>query len=130
MRTFEQISADARPGAAFSNSGQFEYWASGPRGCHSCRNDNEQTERYCPILSVAMCNGTTPAEWITFSDEDEIHGSYTCTEYDGRSDGDDDPGPEPGPPPVIEGQVDMFEVFADRIADQASAQTIQRETAS
>ena len=123
MRTAEQIEATARPGSAFSNSSQFEYWASN-RGCWTCRNDDQATEKWCPILGVALSSGKTPAEWVTFSEQDEIHGNYTCTEYDERRDDGpddgDDPEPDPGPPPVIDGQIDIFEVFAERIADEAS----------
>jgi len=43
----------------------------------------------------------------------------TCTEFERRrgDDGDEAPAPEPEPPPVCEGQVDMFEVFADQIVE-------------
>jgi hypothetical protein len=128
MRTPDQILADARGGSAFSNSSQFEYWASN-RGCWTCRNDDAETEKWCPILGVALSSGKTPAEWVTFSEKDEIYGNYTCTEYDERrdDDGDDDgsePDPTPGPAVELEGQIDMFEVFAEKIADDASvAQT-------
>lgn len=119
MRTYDEIAADAREGRAFSNSTSYEIWAS-RRGCYTCRNDDDATEKWCPILTVAISIGKTPAEWVEL-DPDEIQ-NYTCTEYDERRDGggDDEPEPEPGPPPVIEGQIDMFEVFADRIADEAS----------
>jgi hypothetical protein len=122
MRSYDEIAASAREGSAFSNSSQFEYWASN-RGCWTCRNDDAETEKWCPILGVALSSGKTPAEWVTFSEEDEIHGNYTCTEYDERRDDDpdDDGEPDPGPPPVIAGQVDMFEVFAEQITDQAAA---------
>lgn len=127
MRTYDQIIADARPGSPFSNSTQFEIWAAN-RGCYTCRNDDlgeGGDEKHCPILSASLM-GVTPKEWTTATDEDHIHGNYTCSEYDERPDDDggpddpDDPEPDPGPPPVIEGQVDMFEVFADQIAEQAA----------
>lgn len=121
MRTSDEILADARGGTAFSNSSQFEYWASN-RGCWTCRNDDAETEKWCPILGVALSSGKTPAEWVTFSERDEIHGNYSCTEYDERRDDGpgDDPEPVPGSPaPEIDGQVDMFEVFAEQIANQA-----------
>jgi hypothetical protein len=132
MRSFSEIAADAQPGSAFSNNSQFEYWAGGPRGCYSCRNDSMDRpgpEKFCPILSVAVTGGGIPQEWTTGTDEDHIHGNYTCTEYDrrpdGGGDGDDEPEPDPGPPPVMEGQIDLFEVFADRIADEASAMQVE-----
>lgn len=123
MRTADEILADARDGSAFSNSTSFEIWA-GNRGCWTCRNDDDATEKWCPILGVALSSGKTPAEWLELSDDVQ---DYTCTEYDERRDDgdDDDSEPPPGPPPAeIDGQIDMFEVFADRIADQASAATV------
>jgi hypothetical protein len=129
MRSYDEILADIKPGPAFSNSDQFEYWADGPRGCYSCRNDSmgggpDEPEKFCPILSAAVGGAGIPQEWTTVTDEDHIHGDYTCAEYDERPDdeGDDGPDPEPTPPPVIAGQIDMFEVFADRIVDEASVQ--------
>lgn len=126
MRIYEQIMADATDGPAFSNSTQFEVWAAN-RGCYTCRNDdlgeNGGVEKFCPILSASLM-GVIPREWTTATAEDDLHGNYTCTEYDERpDDGDegDDPEPEPEPPPVIDGQIDMFEIFADRIVEQASA---------
>lgn len=124
MRTYDEIAASARDGSAFSNSTSFEIWAAN-RGCWTCRNDDDATEKYCPILSVALATGKTPAEWVEMSDRIQ---DYTCTEHDPRPDDDDDdgPGPEPdpGPPPVMEGQIDMFEVFADRIAETASTEAV------
>jgi hypothetical protein len=125
MRTYDEISADAREGSAFSNSTQFEIWAAG-RGCYSCHNDDlgiGGDTLHCPILSAALM-GVTPREWTAETDEDHVYGRYVCSEYDERPDDDDgpdgDPEPDPGPPPVIDGQIDMFEVFADRIADEVS----------
>jgi hypothetical protein len=123
MRSYDEIAADARDGRAFSNGTSFENWASS-RGCYTCRNDDAATEKWCPILTVALSTGKTPAEWVEF-DEKSIQ-NYTCSEYDERrdegGDGEDpDPDPTPGPAEEIAGQIDMFEVFADRIANEASA---------
>lgn len=127
MRTYDEIEADARPGRAFSNSTSFEIWSYN-RGCGTCRNDDDATEKWCPILTVAITSGKTPAEWLEL-DENRIQ-DYTCTEYDERRDDgpdDDEPEPDPTPMPVaeIDGQIDMFEVFAENIADEAS--TVQAE---
>jgi hypothetical protein len=131
MRTSDEILADARGGSAFSNSSQFEYWASN-RGCWTCRNDDAETEKWCPILGVALSSGKTPAEWVTFSEKDEIHGDYTCTEYDERrDDGDDDgsgPDATPGPALELESQIDMFEVFAEKIVDETSTMDAKAAT--
>ncbi len=130
MRTSDQIQADAadddRP---FSNSTEYEIWANNGRGCYDCANDDEDTEKWCPILGVAI-TGSWTAEWTRRTRTWEIggkSGSYDvvdeCTEFEHRrdDDGDSAPEPEPGPPPVIAGQVDMFEVFAEQIADQAAS---------
>lgn len=124
MRTYDEIAETARAGRAFSNSTSFEIWSAN-HGCWTCRNDDDATEKYCPILSVALASGKTPAEWVEMSDRVQ---DYTCTEYDRRPDDDDgddpEPEPDPGPPPVIEGQVDMFEVFAEQIAETATAEQV------
>jgi hypothetical protein len=124
MRTEEQIAADAADKSAFSNGTEYEIWAG--RWCYECVNDNAETETYCPILSVALL-GSWPTEWTRRRVEWQIgdgSGSYeavdTCTEFERRCEGGGDPEPTPEPPPVIDGQVDMFEVFADQIAEQAS----------
>jgi hypothetical protein len=117
------VPADARESRAFSNSTQFEIWAAN-RGCWTCTKDDQATEKWCPILTSALTGGI-PQQWTCATEEDYLHGNYTCSEYEERPDddgggGEDDPEPDPGPSPVIEGQIDMFEVFADKIADEAS----------
>ncbi len=128
MRNYDEIYSDATPGSPFSNSSQYEIWAAN-RGCGTCRNDDAETEKWCPILSAALM-GVTPREWTTETEKDRIHGNYTCSEYDHRPDDDggggDDPEPDPGPPPVIEGQIDILEVFADRIVDALPAPEVVR----
>lgn len=125
MRTADQIQADASADRPFSNHSEYDLWADGGRGCYDCTQDNPETEKYCPILSVALL-GNWPKEWARRTVESR-YGSYEtvgeCTEFEERRDdgGDDEPEPDPGPPPVVEGQIDMFEVFAERIADEASA---------
>lgn len=115
------IPAEARSGRAFSNHTQFEIWAAN-RGCWTCTKDDDATEKWCPILSSALIGGI-PEQWTCETETDWLHGNYTCSDYEERrdDDGDDDPEPEPEPPPVIEGQIDIFEVFADHIADEAAA---------
>ncbi len=130
MRTYEEIAADAGPRSPFSNSTEFEIWASNGRACYDCLNDgigSTGDEPHCPILSASLLS-TWPKEWTVRKVHWEIggeSGSYDavgeCIEFEERrdDDGDDEPDPEPGPPPVIEGQVDPFEVFADDVAEQA-----------
>lgn len=115
------VPAEARKGSAFSNHTQFEIWSAN-RGCGTCTKDDDVTEKWCPILSSALIGGIPP-QWTCATEEDWVHGNYTCSDYEERRDddgADDDPEPEPEPPPVIDGQIDMFEVFADHIADEAS----------
>lgn len=136
MRTDEEIMADAENRSPFSNGSEYDYWAG--RWCYRCVKDNAETETWCPILSVAML-GNWPKEltrhYVKFGariegtdrvevsettpdDPDGCAFVDTCTEFEERRDDDgDDPEPEPGPP-VIDGQVDMFEVFADQIVEQ------------
>lgn len=128
MRTREEITADAEPRSAFSNGTEYDMWAD--RWCYSCVNDDANTEKWCPILSVALL-GSWPKEWLRRRVHWQIgdgSGEYdavdTCTEFEERREPrDGDPEPEPEPTPVIAGQVDIFEVFADQIAEQASERT-------
>jgi hypothetical protein len=128
MRTNEQIMADAADDHPFSNHSEYDMWAGSGTGCYDCLNDDEPTEKYCPILSAALL-GKWPREWTRAAHRWEIgdkSGSYEvvdeCTEFERRrDDGGDDPEPEPEPPPVVEGQVDMFEVFADQIAEHVES---------
>jgi hypothetical protein len=131
MRTDVQIMADAADGPAFSNRSEYDYWADGGRGCYDCANDDQATETWCPILSVALL-GKWPAEWARrvhrpdptstgFEIVDE------CSEFLRRPDDGDDDGPKPPPAPTppaaqLPGQADIFEVFADQIVEQIKQQ--------
>lgn len=129
MRTEEQISTDAANRRAFSNGTEFDIWAD--RWCYDCVHDNWKTEKYCPILSVALL-GQWPTEWtrgkVEFTTVEGNPAAYdvvdTCTEFEQRR--DDDPGDEPpaGPGPFepeMPGQVDMFEVFVEQGIDQLTS---------
>jgi hypothetical protein len=53
------------------------------------------------------------------STEYEIWANNGRACYDCRNDSmGDDPEPEPEPPPVIDGQIDIFEVFVDQVVDR------------
>jgi hypothetical protein len=126
MRTDEQIMADAADERPFSNHSEYDYWADSGKGCYDCVNDDAETEKYCPILSAALL-GKWPREWTRATHQWQIgdkSGSYevvdTCTEFERRPDDGDGPPPDPEPVPVADGQVDMFEVFADQIVDQVA----------
>lgn len=141
MRTSEQISADAAAERPFSNHTEWEIWADAGRGCYDCANDDPDRNKYCPILTAALPKGW-PAEWTRRThtwQAGDASGTYDvvdeCTEFEERThwpgDGDDPdngPPPPPAPPAVIDGQVDMFEVFTDQIVEQVAQ--VQREQVS
>lgn len=122
MRTFEEAFADARQESAFSNGSMWDHWAD--RWCYRCTKDSvEMVERGegCPLIMVAL-TGRTPLEWTAASEQDRIFGSYHCSEFvERRDDGDDRP-VEPPPHPVVDGQVDIFEVLTDQAVQQFQQQ--------
>lgn len=134
MRTYEEIAADAADETPFSNGTEFEMWADSGRGCWDCIHDNDETETYCPILSVSLLGPSWPKEWTREKHRWEIggkSGAYDvvgeCTEFEERRDDDGgDPETEPTSPPApeIDGQIDMFEVFAEQITEHASREQV------
>jgi len=121
MRDLDTIMETARDGSPFSNSTSGEMWMG--EWCYRCKVDGpfqrDEAAEGCPILYVALTR-KTPAEWTETGMQD-----YACSEFDEDhgDDGDDGEGPPAGPTwpqPVteMEGQVDLFSVFADHIADQ------------
>jgi hypothetical protein len=111
VRTEAEITADARPGRAFSNHTEYDIWAS--RYCYECANDDAEKEVYCPILGVALITQTTPREW-TEAAEPYPHVD-ACTEFVQRPEwpGDDDPDdpPPPDPVPDCDGQLDLIDAY-------------------
>jgi hypothetical protein len=136
MRTETEIDADARPGSPFSNGTEGYAWMG--TWCDECVNNDEETELWCPILSVALL-GKTPSEWIEQPwgqikgrPEGETAPSltdrYHCTEFvqrpewPGRDGPDGDP--PPGPVPVGEGQLDLVDAYLDTaVAELSKAPT-------
>lgn len=116
MRTEDQIRADARPGRAFSNGTEYDIWAG--KYCYECVNDDPETEKYCPILSVAMLEPVTPKEWVAGKVVTQ-YGSYeaveSCTEFEQRRRGGDGPDdePTPVPQPECDGQLDIVDAYLD-----------------
>lgn len=121
MRTEEEIQADATEARPFSNGSEGHAWTS--NWCDECVHNDEETELWCPILSVALL-GSTPKEWVEqpwkqVSGRPEGHtapelgGKYECTEFKRRpnDDGDDDPAPDPEPPPEVDGQLDIVDAY-------------------
>lgn len=141
MRTADEIAADADPRSAFSNHSEYEHWAGGGKGCYDCAHqDDFDVDKFCPVLTVALLGnwpkeltrhyvrfgapipGTTRVEVseTTADDPDGCAFVDACTEFEERRRPGDDPPPEPPPTPELPGQIDMFEVFADQIADRAA----------
>ena len=125
MRSYDEISADAQDGSPFSNGTMGYGWMG--RWCYQCKVDGpfqrDEADEGCPIILVALM-GKTPKEWTDQGLQD-----YHCSEFvpdddDGDDDDGDDDDPDSPPPPSgpavpIEGQIDMFEVFAEQITEQA-----------
>lgn len=125
MRTPEEIRATARPGRAFSNMTAFEIWAAN-RGCwDDCIHDDEATEKWCPIYTLALGGEWIPAEWPPA----EPYGVGECTEYERRPDPGDGPDPEPEPDPVPDGQLDLFTYRLDEDVNHYLS-SVDREVAT
>lgn len=143
MRDEAAIRADAADERPFSNGTEFEIFAD--RYCYRCVHDNPETEKYCPILGVALIGNdgepAWPQEWTrkyvkfgaripgtscvevsqtTADDPDGCEFVDTCTEFEERRDGDDDPAPEPDPPPECHGQLDIIDAYVDTAVDELS----------
>lgn len=122
MRDLDAIMEDAREGSPFSNGTAGEMWMGD--WCYRYKVDaafqRDESPEGCPLLLVALLD-KTPAEWTETGIQD-----YHCSEFDEDhgDDGDDGEGPPVGPTwpqPVMEmeGQIDLFSVFADQITDTA-----------
>lgn len=110
MRSPEEISASARDVRAFSNGTEGFAWMG--NWCHECKHDDDETEKWCPILTLAMIGEKTPAEWV----EKNPYGlgdRYECTEFEPRDEDGDDPEPEPEPVPEDPNQLTIFDMFVD-----------------
>ncbi len=134
MRTEDQIRADATDERPFSNGSEYDIWAD--RHCYNCVNDDADTEKYCPILNVALLGQGWPKEWTrhyvkfgariegtnrvevsetTADDPDGCRFVDTCTEFEERRNGGGG-GDAPKPPtPQVEcdGQLDIIDAYVD-----------------
>ena len=126
MRTYDEAKAAAKDEPAFSNGTEGYAWMD--NWCDRCVHDkgtrDGTDEAGCPLVMVALM-GKTPIEWIDQTENGHRLGdTYHCTEFrdEDEGGGDDDAPPPPGPPaPEIDGQADIFAVFAEQIAEQATA---------
>jgi hypothetical protein len=134
---YDEAYANAKHKPAFSNGSEGYAWMG--NWCDQCSKNDEATELWCPLLSVALL-GRTPVEWIEQpwgqvagrpegQTAPRLGDTYHCTAFSPRDDGDDDgeSSPEPDPLPTfaaeMPGQVDIFSLFADDIAEQAEQTT-------
>ncbi|GHA01016.1 hypothetical protein ACFOOM_12460 [Streptomyces echinoruber] len=105
MRTYDEALAAARDESTFSNSSQWEAWSA--KNCNRCFWDKPARQgdavNECPLILIAL-EGKRPAEWLTETEQQEIHADYTCTEFRGE----DDPDPEPRPVPTPPGQGELL----------------------
>lgn len=122
MRAYDEIMADATDRSPFSNGTMGYGWMG--KWCYRCKVDGpfqrDEAAQGCPVLLVALMQ-KTPKEWTEVGLQD-----YHCSEFVPDDEGDDEPEPpslpEPSPVAEMDGQVDIFSVFAEQIAD-----TPQRE---
>lgn len=121
MRTEEEIQADAKDRRPFSNGTEGYAWMD--NWCYRCMKNDEETELWCPLLTVALL-GKTPVEWIDqTADGHRLGDTYRCIEFEERPDdgrGDDEPEPNPGPPPVDENQLDLIDAYLDTAIGELS----------
>lgn len=120
MRTYDEAYAAAKDRRPFSNGTEGYAWED--NWCARCVHDGEFRRTWegsgCPLMMVALM-GRTPVEWIDqTANGHRLGDTYHCTEFRDVEEGGGEGEPEPVPPPVIDGQVDMFEVFADQITEQ------------
>jgi hypothetical protein len=137
MRTETEIMADAADQRPFSNHTEYEIFAGSGEGCYDCVHDDPETDKFCPILTVSLIGSdgrpAWPREWTRATHRWQVgdaSGSYevvdSCAEFEerpewGGDDPDDMPEPDPEPPPVCEGQVDMFQVWAEQITEHVES---------
>lgn len=132
MRSYDEAFAAAKDRRPFSNGTEGHAWTE--NWCEECVHDKSARDDDtppdprnnglvgCPLLAVALMQ-RTPVEWIdqTTDGTHRLGDTYHCTEYRDDDPGDDGSPEQPSPPPPaaeLEGQVDMFEVFADQIVEQ------------
>jgi hypothetical protein len=76
---WDEIVANAREGAAFSNSTSWEIWSSG--WCNRCKVDPAKQEEDgigCALILFAMTEQQTPGEWVPVPNTLQ---DYTCKEF-------------------------------------------------
>lgn len=122
MRSYEEAFAAAKDGPPFSNGTEGYAWLD--NWCDQCKHDRgarQGRDEGCPLVLVSLMH-RTPVEWIDqTANGHRLGDTYHCTEFAPDDEGGGDRDPEPDPLPPCEGQVDMFEVFADQIVEQVES---------
>lgn len=99
----------AREGSPFSNHTQWEIWSA--NWCCRCREDGMgvgKDDPQCELITVAVCYGRTPLEWLTANPDGGVPGDYHCINFRSR-DNPPDWGREPRPIPDAPGQAALFD---------------------
>jgi len=96
VRTEEEIRGDARDQPAFSNGFDWDCWSD--KWCQRCIHDDGEVDKFCPLITVAIVDQKTPAEWM-FEQPASLYDRYQCIEFRTEDDGPDpEPRPIPDPP--------------------------------
>jgi hypothetical protein len=135
MRSYEEAMAASKDEPAFSNGTEGYAWMA--NWCDECVNNDEETELWCPLLTVALLQ-RTPVEWVEQpwgqvkgAPEGEtaprLGDTYHCTEFRQRPEpGDeDDPEPEPEPPPVCDGQLDLIDAYLETALAELTPKSVE-----
>lgn len=102
---YDDIARRARPEPAFSNGTEGYGWMA--NWCDRCLRDAPfrnglKGATGCMIIAVAMCEQTTPAEWMDGPRDERgrygIEDQYTCIEFKGPGGRGGEPRPKPDPP--------------------------------
>lgn len=95
MRSYDEISADAKDEPAFSNGTEWDAWSD--RWCGRCLHDVNED---CPLVMVALL-AATPVEWRE-DNPGSLGDRYTCTQFVDRG-----TPVEELPVPVSDGQAEL-----------------------
>lgn len=84
--------------------------------CSHCIHDNAAKEKYCPIITAAMCFNPTepeyPKEWI-IKDEEPHCTNFVKWDWNNDGDPDDPDNPKAPPPPPDPNQLNLFPLYPD-----------------
>ncbi len=78
MMSEDKVRANASDRPAFSTGTEFDAWSE--RFCDRCAHEDHGRSVFCPILSVAMLDERTPAEWVP-DQPSSLGRQYRCVEF-------------------------------------------------